>query len=137
MPGLRPATLLKKSLWHRCFPMNFAKFLGTPFLQNTFGRLLLYLFWLKTLKNLTSQKISKWEIQQLLALSMQINQQTMILRLGHYAIRNQGKVSAALVRTIVFNVCGSRIRLIKKKLTVVVWQWFLCKKSKRGILLGE
>ena len=44
----------------------------------------------------------------------------MILRLGHYAIRNQGKVSAALVRTIVFNVCGSRIRLIKKKLTVVV-----------------
>ena len=29
--GLRPATLLKKSLWHRCFPMNFAKFLRTPF----------------------------------------------------------------------------------------------------------
>ena len=23
----RPATLLKKILWHRCFPMNFAKFL--------------------------------------------------------------------------------------------------------------
>ena len=44
----------------------------------------------------------------------------MILRLGHYAVRNQDKVSAALVRTIVFNVCGSRIRLIKKKLTVVV-----------------
>ena len=30
--GLRPATLLKKSLWHRCFPVNFAKFLRTPFL---------------------------------------------------------------------------------------------------------
>ena len=28
--GLRPATLLKKSLWHRCFPVNFAKFLRTP-----------------------------------------------------------------------------------------------------------
>ena len=40
-PGLRPATLLKKSLWHRCFPVNFAKFLRTPFLQNTSGRLLL------------------------------------------------------------------------------------------------
>ena len=38
---LQPATLLKKRLWHRCFPVNFAKFLGTPFLQNTFGRLLL------------------------------------------------------------------------------------------------
>ena len=42
MAGLRPATLLKKRLWYRCFPVNFAKFLGTPFLQNTSGRLLLY-----------------------------------------------------------------------------------------------
>ena len=25
--GLRPATLLKKRLWHRCFPVNFVKFL--------------------------------------------------------------------------------------------------------------
>ena len=40
--GLRPATLLKKRLRHRCFPVNFAKFLRTPFLQNTSGRLLLY-----------------------------------------------------------------------------------------------
>ena len=32
-----PATLLKKRLWHRCFPVNFAKFLRTPFLQNTSG----------------------------------------------------------------------------------------------------
>ena len=39
--GLRPATLLKKRLWHRCFPVNFEKFLRTPFLQNTSGRLLL------------------------------------------------------------------------------------------------
>ena len=38
---LRPATLLKKRLWHRSFPVNFAKFLRTPFLQNTSGRLLL------------------------------------------------------------------------------------------------
>ena len=29
--GLRPATLLKKRLWHRCSPVNFAKFLGTLF----------------------------------------------------------------------------------------------------------
>ena len=27
---LRPATLLKKKLWHRCFPADFAKFLRTP-----------------------------------------------------------------------------------------------------------
>ena len=29
---LRPATLSKKRLWHRCFPVNFAKFLRIPFL---------------------------------------------------------------------------------------------------------
>ena len=29
--GLRPATLLKKRLWHKCFLVNFAKFLRTPF----------------------------------------------------------------------------------------------------------
>ena len=39
--GRRPATLLKKSLWRRCFLVNFAKFLRAPFLQNTSGRLLL------------------------------------------------------------------------------------------------
>ena len=35
--GLRSAFLLKKRLWHRCFHVNFAKFLRTPFLQNTCG----------------------------------------------------------------------------------------------------
>ena len=38
---LRPETFLKMRLWHRCFPVNFVKFLGTHFLQNTSGRLLL------------------------------------------------------------------------------------------------
>ena len=28
--ALMPATLLKKGLWHMCFPVNFAKFLRTP-----------------------------------------------------------------------------------------------------------
>ena len=30
-----PATLLKKRLWHRCFPVIFAKFLRTPFFYRT------------------------------------------------------------------------------------------------------
>ena len=55
---LSPATLLKQRLWHRCFPVNFRKFLRTPFLQNTSGRLLLlvtilsflhFAFWKKNL----------------------------------------------------------------------------------------
>ena len=29
--GPRPAALIKKRLWHGCFPVNFAKFLKTPF----------------------------------------------------------------------------------------------------------
>ena len=39
--GLRLATLLEKRLWNRCFPVNFAAFLRTPFLENTSLRLLL------------------------------------------------------------------------------------------------
>ena len=39
------ATLLKKRLWHRCFPVNFAKFLRTPLLKNTSWRLLLERFY--------------------------------------------------------------------------------------------
>ena len=33
--GLRPATLLKKRLWHKYFPVNFVKFLTIPFLHQT------------------------------------------------------------------------------------------------------
>ena len=29
--GMRPATLFKKRLWHKCFPVNFPKFLRTLF----------------------------------------------------------------------------------------------------------
>ena len=29
--------------WHRCFPVNFAKFLRTPLLQNSLGPLLLFI----------------------------------------------------------------------------------------------
>ena len=36
-----PATLLKKRLLHRCFPVNFAKFLRTPFLKEHLRWLLL------------------------------------------------------------------------------------------------
>ena len=46
--GLRPETLLKKRLWHKCFPVNFAKFLRTPFLQNTSGRLLVLFEWVNS-----------------------------------------------------------------------------------------
>ena len=36
---------LKKRLRRRCFTVNFAKFLRTPFLQNSYGRLLLRSQW--------------------------------------------------------------------------------------------
>ena len=42
-----PPTLVIKRLWHRCFPVNFGKSLGTAFLQNISGSLLL-------------KKICKW-----------------------------------------------------------------------------
>ena len=38
---LRPAILLKRRLWHRCFPVNFVKFLRKTFLTEHLRRLLL------------------------------------------------------------------------------------------------
>ena len=42
--GLRPATLSKKRLWHKCFPVNFAKFLRTPLFTDLLRWLLFELF---------------------------------------------------------------------------------------------
>ena len=60
-------TLLKKRPWHRCFPVNFVKFLRTHFLQNTSGRLLLHIkqhfLWKKLLQHLLLTKylgFNKW-----------------------------------------------------------------------------
>ena len=39
---LRPATLLKKRLWHWCFPVNFTIFLRTPFYIEHLWWLLLF-----------------------------------------------------------------------------------------------
>ena len=63
---MRPATLLKKRLWHRCFPVNFTKFLRTPLLTEHLWWLLLerawaMLFrWLKFNLNLVRNFKPKW-----------------------------------------------------------------------------
>ena len=48
--GLKPATLLKKRIWHRCFPVNFEKFLRTSFFIEHLRWLLLWgtKYWLKS-----------------------------------------------------------------------------------------
>ena len=40
---LRSANLWKKRLWHRCFPVNFAKFVRTPLFTKALQWLLFYL----------------------------------------------------------------------------------------------
>ena len=42
MSGPKAGIFIKNRLWHRCFPVKFAKFLRTTFSQNTSGRLLLF-----------------------------------------------------------------------------------------------
>ena len=72
---VQSATLLKKRLWHRCFPVNFAKFLRAPFLQDTSGGCFWvyfnfvnsYDFLMKKLHSLTQWKrtlirTAKWKI---------------------------------------------------------------------------
>ena len=64
--GLRPATLVKKRLWHKYFPINFPKPLRTPILKNVCERLLLDAGWR------TMQKLSRRDLLLLTCL-VQIN----------------------------------------------------------------
>ena len=51
-----PANLLKKSLCHRCFPVNFVKFLRIPFLTEH--------FWWLFLSDLFTQKTTERHMQK-------------------------------------------------------------------------
>ena len=67
--GLRPATSLKKRLWHRCFPVNFAKFLRTPFLKEHLRWLLLEFLYSTVLQLSTSRQIKcKMKLDKAVAL---------------------------------------------------------------------
>ena len=57
----------KKSFWHRCFPVNFAKFLRTSFSRNNSGRLLLDLVSKTVFKRpvMKVQHSSLWHLQYL------------------------------------------------------------------------
>ena len=58
--GLRSATLLKKRLWHGCFPVNFAKFLRTPFIIEHLRWLLLQLYALDNCPTAATQERYTW-----------------------------------------------------------------------------
>ena len=51
--SLRPATFLKKKPWYRCFPVNFVKFLRTPFFTEHLWWLLLEIANADTIANLS------------------------------------------------------------------------------------
>ena len=73
----QPATLLKKRLCHRCFTVNFAKFLRMSILQNTSGRLLLAK-WKKLLIDWNEyQEYTGWEVSP--ALSQKMKKSTLIV----------------------------------------------------------
>ena len=56
--GLRPATLSKKRLWHRCFPENFAKFLRiTFFIEQLWWLLLIFEILISHLVNISNLPI--------------------------------------------------------------------------------
>ena len=59
---LRPATLLKKRLWHKCFPAKFPKFLRTSIFIEHHQWLLLHLFDFENLRILSFPKRQNSEL---------------------------------------------------------------------------
>ena len=62
MKSYRPEAckFIKKELQRRCFPLNFAKFLRTPFFVKHLWWLLLSLLFLVTLSTIIWQIVGKW-----------------------------------------------------------------------------
>ena len=61
---------LKKRLWHRCFLVNFAKFLRAPLLQNTSsGCFSLYYSLIWAIKRITSS----WKLKKIFPLNNDLN----------------------------------------------------------------
>ena len=63
--GLRPVTLLKKRLWYSCFPVNFAKFLRTPFFTEHLRWLLMLLDEIQITKKDESTRIEKRKFEKM------------------------------------------------------------------------
>ena len=55
--GLRPETLFKKRVWHRCFPVNFVKLLRTPFFTEHLWWLFLYVTIFLSMQKLVFVKV--------------------------------------------------------------------------------
>ena len=83
---IRPATLLKKRLWHRCFPVNVVRFLRTPFSQNTSGRLLLK-FWYSFIRIYICNFIAFLKCQKIINISLSRRKKTCVHEKSRYISR--------------------------------------------------
>ena len=96
------------SLWHRCFPVNFAKFLRTPVLQNTSGRLLLdtiFEFHALTGCDTTSNFYGVGKIKTFQKIMENTYILTLISNLGHIASANDYiiKNCEIFIQTVLYN----------------------------------
>ena len=73
--GLKPATLLEKRLWHRCFPVSFVKFLRMPFYRTPLDDC----FWTYVFLSLFSEKSSIIMFDMVLKMSFSLLYQVLTL----------------------------------------------------------
>ena len=77
---LRPASLLKKRLWHRCFLLNFVKFLRTLFFIEHLWWLLLIFLEKSNFKSLKNKKIIKEQRLSTVTETFLLNSGSLILQ---------------------------------------------------------
>ena len=110
--GLQFATLLKKSLHYRCFPLNFAKFLRTPVSKNSSnGIFCIFVLWIMILL------LSQSENQNILQRCIYRNSRSEVLcKKG--VLENFSKLTGKHLRQSLFltKVAVLRLFLIKKRL---------------------
>ena len=106
--GLRPATLLKKRLWHRRFPTNFAIFLRTLSWQNTSGRLRLvmsYYHWrINWTQNFRKQCLQLFYLEAIYHLYRKLRSNLLKKTKKNYTLKN--------FKNILRNICTSACQIL-------------------------
>ena len=82
--SLLPATLLKKRLWHRCFPVNFEKLLRTPFFTEHYWWLFLVILKLQ----LNQEMDCDYYEEYLMSISSKISLRQYLEKLREKLIQN-------------------------------------------------
>ena len=139
VPGLGPAALLKKSLWHRFFPANLVKFQRTPSLLSTSWRLLLnhtICTWMSLWQTLVNNVELAFYLKKVKTNSVSLNIERILTRcrfgsdseFSYFSLANKSGKRKTVIRwsySLLVNVGASEVGIISSLCSDIVKYFFI------------